>query len=200
MSKDVFSGLAYNSKVGPQICIGTGLAPGHCGSAFGLGLTPHLHRDWGSPLPHLHRDWGSPLPHPHRDWAHAYHICSGTGLTPATSSSGLGSPRADRTPAGCAQEPPYQCTLAKPAEEQNCDTAIPCLVCVDLDGRPTRPCTHARTHTHTHTFTHQRSYADRHALLRAHTDMADCMLQLRHPARLCAVALGAALVCRAVSP
>jgi hypothetical protein len=64
-----------------HICAGTWLAPGHCGSAFGLGLTPHLHRDWGSPLPH-----------PHRDWAHAYHICTGTGLTPTTSAPGLGSP------------------------------------------------------------------------------------------------------------
>ena len=42
------------------------------------------------PLPHLHRDWGSPLPHLHRDWAHAYHICTGTGLL-------LRSPSSDKT-------------------------------------------------------------------------------------------------------
>jgi hypothetical protein len=33
---------------------------------------------------------GSPLPHLHRDWAHPCHICTGTGLTPATSAPGLG--------------------------------------------------------------------------------------------------------------
>ncbi len=35
---------------------------------------------------------GSPLPHLHRDWARPCHICTGTGLTPATSAPGLGSP------------------------------------------------------------------------------------------------------------
>ena len=37
---------------------------------------------------------GSPLPHLHWDRAHRCHICTGTGLTPATSTStlGLGSP------------------------------------------------------------------------------------------------------------
>jgi hypothetical protein len=33
--------------------------------------------------------WGSPQPHLHRDWAHPCHICTGTGLTPATSTTGL---------------------------------------------------------------------------------------------------------------
>ena len=27
-------------------------------------------------------------PYPHRDWAHPFHICAGTGLTPATSAPG----------------------------------------------------------------------------------------------------------------
>ena len=44
----------------------------------------------GSPLPHV-RGLGSPLPHLHRDWAHPCHICTGAGLTPATSAPGLGS-------------------------------------------------------------------------------------------------------------
>ncbi len=30
--------------------------------------------------------------HPHRAWAHPRHICAETGLTPATSAPGLGSP------------------------------------------------------------------------------------------------------------
>ena len=34
----------------------------------------------------------SPLPHLHRDWVHPCHICTGTGLTPATSAPGLGFP------------------------------------------------------------------------------------------------------------
>jgi hypothetical protein len=35
---------------------------------------------------------GHVLPHLHRDCAHPCHICTGTGLTPATSALGLGSP------------------------------------------------------------------------------------------------------------
>jgi hypothetical protein len=34
----------------------------------------------------------SPLPHLHRDWAHPCHICTRTGLTPATFALGLNSP------------------------------------------------------------------------------------------------------------
>ena len=34
----------------------------------------------------------SALPHLHRDWARPCHICTGTGLAPATSAPGLGSP------------------------------------------------------------------------------------------------------------
>ena len=34
---------------------------------------------------------GSLHPHLRRDWAHCFHICTGTGLIPATSSRGLGS-------------------------------------------------------------------------------------------------------------
>ena len=43
---------------------------------------------WNSALP------GNrvPLPHLHWDWPHRCHICTGTGLTPASSASGLGSP------------------------------------------------------------------------------------------------------------
>ena len=33
-------------------------------------------------------------PHLHRDWAHPRHICTGTGLAPATAAPGLGSPPA----------------------------------------------------------------------------------------------------------
>ncbi len=33
-----------------------------------------------------------PCPHLHRDWARRCHMCAGTGLTPATSAPGLGSP------------------------------------------------------------------------------------------------------------
>ncbi len=85
-----------------HVCTGTGLTPATSAtglgspcttSAPGLGLPlPHLHRGLGSPLPHLHRGLGSPLPHLHRDWAHPCHICTGTGLTPATSAPESGSP------------------------------------------------------------------------------------------------------------
>ena len=54
---------------------------------------PHLRRDWARPGPHLRRDWAHPGPHLHRDRAHPGHICAETGLTPATSAPGLGSPR-----------------------------------------------------------------------------------------------------------
>ena len=33
------------------------------------------------------------VPHLHRDWAHRCHICTRTGLTPATSAQGLGPPQ-----------------------------------------------------------------------------------------------------------
>jgi hypothetical protein len=49
-------------------------------------------RTGARPCPHLHRDRGSPLPHLHRDRTHPCHICTGTGLTPATSAPGSGSP------------------------------------------------------------------------------------------------------------
>jgi hypothetical protein len=38
------------------------------------------------------RPCASQLPHLHRGWAHPCHICTGAGLTPATSAPGLGSP------------------------------------------------------------------------------------------------------------
>jgi hypothetical protein len=41
-----------------------------------------------SPLPHSAPGLGSPLPHLHRDFAHRCHICTGTGLTAATSAPG----------------------------------------------------------------------------------------------------------------
>jgi hypothetical protein len=44
-----------------------------------------------------------PLPHLHRDWAHRCHICTGTGLTAATSARALGSPL-----------PHLQCGWARP--------------------------------------------------------------------------------------
>jgi hypothetical protein len=37
--------------------------------------------------------YATPVPHLHRDWAHRCHICTGAGLTPATSAPELGSPR-----------------------------------------------------------------------------------------------------------
>ena len=43
-------------------------------------------------LPDSHRVMGSPLPHLHRDWARPCHICTGTGLAPATSAPEPGSP------------------------------------------------------------------------------------------------------------
>jgi hypothetical protein len=36
-------------------------------------------------LERLHREWPRPCPHLHWDWPHPRHICTGTGLTPATS-------------------------------------------------------------------------------------------------------------------
>ncbi len=57
---------------------------------------------------------GSPPPHLHRDWAWPRHICTGTGLGPATSAPGLGSAclisTANRqlnylTPSSCARTP-----------------------------------------------------------------------------------------------
>jgi hypothetical protein len=79
-----------------DICAGTELAP----ATSALGLC--------SPAPHLCRDWIHPLPHLHWDWAHPAtsalgpgppgHICAGTGLTPATSASGLSSSPATSAP------------------------------------------------------------------------------------------------------
>jgi hypothetical protein len=62
------------------------------------GALPNCHictgTKWARPgLPHLHRDWARPcLPHLHRDLAHPGHICARTGLAPATSAPGPGSP------------------------------------------------------------------------------------------------------------
>jgi hypothetical protein len=44
------------------------------------------------------RGLGSPLPHLRRDWAHPCQICSGTGLTPATSAPGLDPPLSPSAP------------------------------------------------------------------------------------------------------
>jgi hypothetical protein len=49
-------------------------------SAFGEGRSSYI------PQPcHICTRLGSPLPHLHRDWARPYHVCTGTGLAPATS-------------------------------------------------------------------------------------------------------------------
>ncbi len=48
---------------------------------------------------HAHRAcYGYLLPHLHRDWSHPCHICTGTGLTPATSALGLGLTAATSAP------------------------------------------------------------------------------------------------------
>ena len=52
----------------------------------------------GFPLPHLHRDWGSQLQRLRRDWASLCHICTGTGLSSATSAPGRCSPRSQMAP------------------------------------------------------------------------------------------------------
>jgi hypothetical protein len=41
---------------------------------------------------HRNPDATPTRPHLQRDWAHPSHICTGTGLTPPTSATGLGSP------------------------------------------------------------------------------------------------------------
>jgi hypothetical protein len=71
-----------------HICTGTGAHPAHICTGTGAHPCPRLCRDWDSRLPHLHRDWGSPLPHLHQDWAQPCHICTRTGLSPATSAPG----------------------------------------------------------------------------------------------------------------
>jgi hypothetical protein len=54
-------------------------------ATFALGLAKRLL--------HMPGDSGEPPLYTHRDWAHPpAHICTGTGLTPATSAPGLGSP------------------------------------------------------------------------------------------------------------
>ena len=55
--------------------------------------SPCLHRDWAHPYPHLHRSGlGSPPPHLHRTEPAPAHICTGTGLAPATSAPRLSPP------------------------------------------------------------------------------------------------------------
>jgi hypothetical protein len=72
-----------------HICTRTGLAPAASATGPGATSAPGL----GSPPPHLHRDWARPLPHLHQDRAPPAHICTGTGLTPATSAPALGGAR-----------------------------------------------------------------------------------------------------------
>ncbi len=68
---------------------------------------------------------GSPLPHLCRDWAHPCHICTGSGLDPATSASGLGSQ------SGLRLGPPLphlHRNWARPPDLYR-DWAHPCHVC-----------------------------------------------------------------------
>jgi hypothetical protein len=69
---------------------GLGLGPATSASGLGSAL-PHLHRDWAHPCSTSSPGLGPPLPHLRRDWARSCHICTGTGLGPATSAPGLGS-------------------------------------------------------------------------------------------------------------
>ena len=62
--------------------------PGYGNPTSGAGSAlPHLHRDCARP-PTFASGLGSALPHLRRDWAHHRHICTGTGLSAATSSPG----------------------------------------------------------------------------------------------------------------
>ncbi len=90
----------------------TGLAPAT--SAPGAGL--------GSPLPHLRRDWD-------RDWAHPCHICTGTGLTPATSAreTGLTAAISARGPGSPLPRPHGR--LGSPLPYLQGDPARPCHIC-----------------------------------------------------------------------
>jgi len=85
------SSAAHSSALGRGRRDGEERGRGEGGGGWARPM-PHLHRGLGSPLPHLHRDWAHPLPHVHRDRARPCHICTGTGLAPATSAPGLGSP------------------------------------------------------------------------------------------------------------
>ena len=88
-----------------HICTGTGRTPAI--SAPGPPL-PTSAPGLGSPLTHLHRDQAHPCPHLLWDWARPCHICSGTGLaantsaptglTAATSTTGLARPSATPAP------------------------------------------------------------------------------------------------------
>ena len=60
----------------------------------------------------------SPHPHLHMDRAHLIHICTGTGLTAATSAPGLVSPAATSAPG-----------LVSPRPHLHRDWARPCRVC-----------------------------------------------------------------------
>jgi hypothetical protein len=152
-----------------HICAGTWLAPGHCGSAFGLGLTPHLHRDWAhayhictgtgltpaTSAPGL----GSRLPHLHRDWAHPCHIFIGTGLTACR-------PHAGRMCAGASV--PVHIGQASRGAKLRHGNPLPGL---RRPGRSAYPPLHTRTHEHarTHTRTHARTHEHARARARTHT-------------------------------
>jgi hypothetical protein len=53
-------------------------------------------------------------PHRHRDWAHPCHIGTGTGLTPATSAPGLGSPLPHCAGTACLQASPLRPPRQRP--------------------------------------------------------------------------------------
>ena len=69
------------------VCLGGSRA---CDRHAAPGVPPHTHA--GNRPRCGSRATAPGLPHLHQDWAHACHICTRTGLTPATSAPGLGSP------------------------------------------------------------------------------------------------------------
>ncbi len=116
----------------------------------------------------------APLPHLRRDWAHPGRICTGTGLTLATSAPGstgltpatsawrLGSPRPHLHRDWDVLRHRIRWSVA-------CSDSIRRLPHLRLQPPAfarththTHARTHARTHTHTHTHTHTRADAHTH--------------------------------------
>jgi hypothetical protein len=76
------------------------------------------------------------VPHLLRDWAHLHHICTGTGLSPATSSSGLGS-----SPLRLRQDwvtPPHLC--GDWAQPRHICVRIPLISAADRRGSCAQCC------------------------------------------------------------
>ena len=66
------------------------------------------------------------MAHLRRDWAHPAHICTGTGLTPAPSAPGLGSPLRQSAPGlGGYLDKFVKSCLAKKQKKKNAGAAAP---------------------------------------------------------------------------